>query len=71
MSVDPVTTTDASSGAPAHSYGTHLKHNIHKLKVHTNGNITYLIVQSSNTEPTSHILHPFLFYLSSARSFFN
>ena len=45
--VDPAPTT--------HLYGTRLKHNIKKPKVRTHGTVTYSVVRSSATEPTSHI----------------
>ena len=45
--VDPAPTT--------HSYSTRLKHNINQPKVHTNGTVTYSVVRSSASEPTSHI----------------
>ena len=45
--VDPAPTT--------HPYGTWLKHNIKKFKVRIDGTVTYSMVQSSASEPTSHI----------------
>ena len=45
--VDPAPTT--------HPYGTKLNHNIKQLKVHTYETVTYSMVRSSASEPTSHI----------------
>ena len=61
VSVAPLTTADTavpSNVDPApttYSYGTRLKHNIKKPKVRTDGTITYYVVRSSTSEPTSHI----------------
>ena len=43
------------STTTTYSYGTQLKHNIKQPNVHTNGTVTYSAVQSSVSEPTSHI----------------
>jgi hypothetical protein len=53
---EPAVITDASSDPTSHSYCTHLKHNIRKSKVRTDGTVTYSVVRSSSTEPTSHII---------------
>ena len=57
-------TTIPSIGDPApttHPYGTQLKHDIKQPKVRTNETVTYSVVWSFASEPTSHIIamkHP-------------
>jgi hypothetical protein len=55
----PSTTAEAAletlPGAPSHSYGTRLKHNIRRSKVQTDGTVTYSVVWSPAVEPPSHI----------------
>jgi hypothetical protein len=38
-----------------HQYGTRLKNNIQRPKIHTDGTITYSVTQTSSVEPSSHI----------------
>jgi hypothetical protein len=39
-----------------HTYDTRFRHNIHKPKQRTDGTVTYSVVRSSDSAPTSHIV---------------
>jgi hypothetical protein len=59
---DVPTTEDAACPAPVldvghtHQYGTRLKNNIRQPKQWTDGMVTYSVVRSSISEPTSHVV---------------
>jgi hypothetical protein len=48
-----LSSSEPSSTAPVHPYGTLLRNNIRKFKVHTDGTVTYSAIKTSS-EPTSY-----------------
>jgi hypothetical protein len=47
-------TSQQNTQAPAHPYGTRLKHHIHQPKVRTDGTVTYSAARTSSVVPSSH-----------------
>jgi hypothetical protein len=51
----PTSAQPDGNTAPIHPYGTRLRNNLCQPKIRTDGTVTYSVIRSSSSEPTSHI----------------